>query len=234
MRFPPGNGRLPQIGHTLCMNDRGIIDEQINYYRKKAPEYDATAAAAPDPVTQWSKQIFAALDRFRPTGHVLEIACGTGLGTTRLLPHADRITAIDSSPEVLEVAKRRIDDPRVHFVVADIFEWEPPEKYDVVFFQAWITHIPPQRFQSFWELVDRALKPRGRVFFNDDLEGAFEEERLDEPHLVRRTTNAGEAFRVVKRFWSPDELEDALRELGWDIRVHTAGLLMWGEGQRSS
>jgi demethylmenaquinone methyltransferase/2-methoxy-6-polyprenyl-1,4-benzoquinol methylase len=217
------------------MDDRQVIDEQIDYYRKKAPEYDATAASAPAHIVTWGKQIDAALDHFRPTGHVLEIACGTGLGTQLLLPHANAITAVDSSPEVIEIAKRKIgNDPRVSFVVADIFEWEPPEVYDVVFFRAWITHVPPERFEVFWDLVDGALKPGGRVFFDDDLKGAFEEVSMDEPHLVRRKTDAGDEFKIVKRFWRPDELESALEMLGWDIRVRSAGLLMWGEGRRRS
>lgn len=216
------------------MEDRRIVEEQIDYYRKIASEYDASAAAAPDQIVAWAKEIDSALDRFRPTGHVLEIACGTGLGTYRLLQYADSITAVDSSREVIELAKRRIDnDPRVNFVLADVFEWEPRETYDVVFFRAWITHVPPERFESFWDLVSRALRPGGRVYFDDELEGAFEEDPLDEPHLVRRTTVAGDEFRVVKRYWRPEELEATLQTLGWDIRIQSAGLLMWGEGRRA-
>jgi SAM-dependent methyltransferase len=223
-----------EIRNNVSMDDRDIINEQIDYYRRRAPEYDASLASLPDHIVVAAKELDEALDRFRPTGHVLEIACGTGLGTERLLQHADSITAVDSSPEVIELAKQRINnDPRVRFIVADIFEWEPSAVYDVVSFRAWLTHVPPTRFESFWDLVQRALKPDGRVFFDDDLEGAFEEQPLDTPHLVRRTTEAGDKFRVVKRFWKPDELEATLRRLGWDIQVRSAGLLMWGEGGRS-
>jgi protein-L-isoaspartate O-methyltransferase len=38
----------------------------------------------------------------RPTGHVLETACGTGLWTEALARLADTVTAIDAAPEVLE------------------------------------------------------------------------------------------------------------------------------------
>lgn len=212
-----------------------IINEQIEYYRHKAPEYDASAAPRDSQVGRWAEALDAALERFRPTGHVLEIACGTGLGTQRLLEHADAVTALDSAPEAIELAKERIaHDPRVRFVLANIFEWDPPEQYDVVYFRAWITHVPPDRFRHFWNLVDRALKTGGRVFFDDDLDGAFPEEFLDEPHLVRRTTSTGGTHRVVKVFWQPAELEEKLASLGWDIQVYTSGLLMWGEGRRAS
>lgn len=211
-----------------------IIAEQIEYYRKRAPGYDAEAAKAAEQRVSEGREIDAALDAFRPTAHVLEIACGTGLGTRRLLKHASAVTALDSSPEVIDLARDKLaNDPRVRFVVADIFHWEPPERYDVVYFRFWLTHVPPERFEAFWHRVARALKPEGRVFFEDEMEGAFEEEHLDEPHLVRRATVSGGIYRVVKVFRNPQELEKSLRELGWDIRVHTVGLLIWGEGRRA-
>jgi SAM-dependent methyltransferase len=214
------------------VGDDDIIAEQIDYYRKKAPEYDASAAPADSRIGTWAREIDDALDRFAPAGHVLEIACGTGLGTQRLLHHAEAVTALDSSPEVIELARKRTrGDPRVQFIVANIFEWDPPEQYDVVYFRAWITHVPLDRFDAFWDLVRRALKPDGRVFFDDDLEGAFEEEFL-ESHVVRRSTTFGPAHRVVKVFWKPAELEQRLNQLGWEIHVRTTGLLMWGEGGR--
>lgn len=216
------------------MDDDDIISEQIDYYRKKAPEYDSNAASADSRLGTWAKEIDDALDRFSPTGHVLEIACGTGLGTRRLLQHADTVTALDSSPEVIELARKRTrGDPRVRFLLANIFEWDPPEQYDVVYFRSWITHVPLDRFDAFWDLVRRSLKPDGRVFFDDDLEGAFEEDFLDESHVVHRTTASGTTHRVVKVFWKPAELQQRLKKLGWDIRVRTTGLLMWGEGQRA-
>jgi demethylmenaquinone methyltransferase/2-methoxy-6-polyprenyl-1,4-benzoquinol methylase len=41
-------------------------------------------------------------------GQVLEIGCGTGAVTRRLLERGARVTALDQSPEMLEQARRRI------------------------------------------------------------------------------------------------------------------------------
>jgi SAM-dependent methyltransferase len=53
-------------------------------------------------------------------GDVLELACGTGLWTQRLAPHAASLTAIDGSPEMLERCRARVNDPGVRYVTADL------------------------------------------------------------------------------------------------------------------
>jgi SAM-dependent methyltransferase len=116
-------------------------------------------------------------------------------------------------------------------VVADIFSWEPTEKYGVVFFSYWLSHVPPTMFDAFWEAVRKALTPDGRFFFIDELKDAWRNEehlREDFVHdpsvpIVRRPLLDGRTFNVVKVFWDPDELEKRLSELGWSIKVHAAG-----------
>lgn len=138
-----------------------IIGDQIDYYERRAPEYDETSGIESAPLDELSQ----ALDRFSPRGRVLEVACGTGTWTGRLLAYSDDVTALDPSPSMLELNRARVDDPRVRYVVADVFEWEPEGFFDVVFFAFWLPHIPSARFERFWDFVARALPPDGRVFF---------------------------------------------------------------------
>jgi SAM-dependent methyltransferase len=112
-------------------------------------------------------ELEAALDDFRPAGDVLELACGPGTWTVQLLRHAAKLTALDASPEMLALAAEKAGG-RVRFVQADLFEWEPDRRYDVVFFGFWLSHVPLERFDSFWSLVADAHAPGGRVFFADD------------------------------------------------------------------
>jgi ubiquinone/menaquinone biosynthesis C-methylase UbiE len=46
----------------------------------------------------------------RPEMRILEIGCGTGAVTERLVDLGARVTALDQSPEMLELAKRRLAD----------------------------------------------------------------------------------------------------------------------------
>jgi ubiquinone/menaquinone biosynthesis C-methylase UbiE len=46
----------------------------------------------------------------RPGMRILEIGCGTGAVTRRLVSLGARVTALDQSPEMLEIARRRLAD----------------------------------------------------------------------------------------------------------------------------
>ncbi len=208
-----------------------LLAEQIAYYSARAPEYFAGVI----PGAVGGGDIEAALDVFRPAGDVLELACGPGTWTAQLLRHADRLTAVDASPEMLALAAAEVaGDERVTFVHADLFAWRPERRYDVVFFGFWLSHVPPERFEAFWALVADCLAPGGRVFFADD--GYRTPDELIEGEsssTIRRRLTDGTAFRAVKVPHEPAELEQRLARLGWRISVtRTSGPFYWGEGAR--
>jgi 2-polyprenyl-3-methyl-5-hydroxy-6-metoxy-1,4-benzoquinol methylase len=218
----------------MASSDEDLIQQQITYYRRRAGEYDATAVIKEDPFGDQGRQLEEALDSFGPRGSVLEIAAGTGQWTQRLLDHADSVLAIDSSPEMIELNKAKVGSPKVAFVIADVFKWDDDRRFDVVFFGNWLSHVPPSRFELFWEIVAKHLVPDGRVFFVDEAQDAWRHEELSEtPHVVIRTLEDGSVHRAVKLFWEPSDLEARLRALGWDMRVRSTGAFLWGEGTRS-
>jgi SAM-dependent methyltransferase len=141
---------------------------------------------------------------------------------------------VDASPEVLARAAEKAGG-RVRFIQADLFEWEPDRRYDVVFFGFWLSHVPIERFDSFWSLVADALAPSGRVFFADD--GYRTPDELIEGEsasTILRRLDDGTAHRIVKVPHEPAELERRLQRLGWDIAVtQTSGPFFWGAGARS-
>lgn len=222
-----------------------LLAEQAHYYRRRAGEYDdwwlrrGRYDHGPDVNAQWfadAVEVQAALDRFEPAGEVLELACGTGLWTERLVPHATRVSAVDGSTEMLELCRARVEDPRVRYVHADLFAWEPDTPYDVCFFGFWLSHVPEERFEMFWEKLRRALGPGGRVFFVDssrhDLASAVDH-RLsepDDPTMLRRLADGSE-YRIVKHFYEPQSLQRRLAALGWTVEVHsTPTFFIYGGG----
>jgi trans-aconitate methyltransferase len=209
-----------------------LLGEQVAYYRAVAAEYEHHNIPAAG-----GGELSAALDAFAPRGDVLELACGPGHWTELLLRHADTVTAVDAAPEMLARAKRRIgDDPRVRFVEADVFGWRPDRRFDVVFFGFWLSHVPLERFEEFWALVDSCLAPAGRVFFADD--GYRTADELIEGEAsttIRRVLDDGTGHRIVKVPHTAAELAERLSALGWDIAVtQTAGLFFWGAGGRAT
>lgn len=175
------------------------------------------------------------IDEFRPTGHVLELACGPGVYTADLARHADTLTAVDASSRMLAMARSRIPDPKVMFVKADIFSWQPDRVYDAVFFGAWLSHVPPSAFDDFWALVRTCLAPHGRVaFIDEDDRATSHDDRRSVAGIpaARRTLSNGRQFDIVKVFWRPKELEERLRSSGWDITVRPAGqTFLYGVGR---
>jgi ubiquinone/menaquinone biosynthesis C-methylase UbiE len=223
------------------------VRQQVEYYRQRAREYDewffrrGRYERGPEATAQWFgevEQVQRALDAFLPAGNVLELACGTGLWTRRLLEHARHITAVDASPEMLALTEQRVGSQRVRYVRADVFEWRPDESYDVVFFGFWMSHVPPERFASFWDLVAAALAPEGRVFFVDSL---YEPTSTAADHQLKerqgttatRKLNDGRVFEIVKVFYETGPLEARLAEMGWQSEVaRTEHYFLHGQAMR--
>ena len=161
----------------------------------------------------------------RPTGHVLEIACGTGLWTEALAGLADTVTAIDAAPEAVEIASDRVRSANVSFEVADIFSWTPGARFDVIFFSAWLSHVPTDRFEQFWQLLRGLLAEDGRVLFIDEHvdERGKEAYVAGRDEIVERRLRDGGTFRVIKNFVDPERLELRLRRLGWDCTIRRDG-----------
>jgi demethylmenaquinone methyltransferase/2-methoxy-6-polyprenyl-1,4-benzoquinol methylase len=222
-----------------------LIEQQKEYYRARAGEYDewflrtGRYDRGPEFRERWFAEVDevrAALERFRPAGRVLELACGTGLWTDRLVRHADEVTAVDASAEVLEINRRRVGDPRVRHELADIFAWRPDAAYDVVFFGFWLSHVPPERFDAFWAMVHAALAPGGRVFFVDslrtELSTATDHRLPDEAGdvVLERKLNDGRRFHIYKVFYDPAALQIRLDALGWRAEVSaTESFFLYGE-----
>jgi trans-aconitate methyltransferase len=214
------------------MTDEALAD-QVDYYRRRAGEYDATAYGD---VAAARGRIARLVAEMRPAGSVLEIACGTGLWTEALAGWADTLTAIDAAPETVEIARDRVRSPSVSFEVADVFTWDPGTRFDVIFFSAWLSHVPASRFGQFWELLGRLLATSGRVLFIDEHvdERGKEAYVADRDEVVERRLNDGSTFRVIKNFVDPAELEARLRRLGWECVVRRDGSdWVHGEARRS-
>ena len=217
--------------------DCEFLEGQLAYYRARAAEYDEwfLRQGRHDRGPEWNRRWFSELeqvrrelDRFRTTGEVLELACGTGLWTVELARHAAGVTAVDASPEVLEINRARLQESHtetpVRYVLADLFDWRPDDSYDVVFFGFWLSHVPPRRFAAFWDLVRSAIRPGGRVFFVDSLatETLHEKRRLGRDprgYTTTRRLNDGREFRIVKIFYDPELLAARLADMGWRFSV---------------
>jgi demethylmenaquinone methyltransferase/2-methoxy-6-polyprenyl-1,4-benzoquinol methylase len=209
-------------------DDGPILASQRAYYEERADDY-ADESKPPDRKVRGllAPELGTALiDELQPTGHVLELACGTGIFTREIVRFAETVTAVDASPRMLAINRERVNHANVTYIEADLFSWEPGRTYDVVFFGFWLSHVPPDRFDGFWDLVRRCLGPGGRVAFVDEDDRTAEATDVtvvDRTPVAMRTLADGRSFEIVKVFWRPDELRSRLAANGWNIEVRRVG-----------
>ena len=147
-----------------------LLASQKAFYELRAPDFR-------DESRPWDRRVWgcfpddligAVVDEFAVEGDVVEFACGPGTFTAGLARRATTVTAIDASPAMLERNRREVGATNVRQVEADVFSWSPDRAYDGVFFGFWLSHVPPDRFDAFWDLVSNCLGPGGRVGFVDE------------------------------------------------------------------
>jgi demethylmenaquinone methyltransferase/2-methoxy-6-polyprenyl-1,4-benzoquinol methylase len=208
-----------------------VLTEQVAYYDARAPEYEdwwfrrGRYALPADEAARWFAdvaEVETALESFGPTGDVLELACGTGLWTRRLAQQATHVVAVDGAAAMLDHNRARLpvtSKASVAYVQANLFSWRPPAAaFDAVVFGYWLSHVPDERMADFWHGLRGALRDGGRVFFVDSA-----------PHpglsvwpsagTEERQLSDGRRFTVVKRYRTPEVLQDLLAALGWRCRA---------------
>lgn len=75
---------------------------------------------------------------------VVDLGCGPGTATAQLLERwpSARVIGVDSSPDMLEMAGRLADPPRLAFARGDVGSWEPDEAPDVIVANAVFQWVP--------------------------------------------------------------------------------------------
>jgi trans-aconitate methyltransferase len=207
------------------MMDQHILHDQMTYYRKRAQEYDETTSQTED-VQRAFARARELLQQLAPVEQVLELACGTGTWTRALLPLGRELTAIDASPEMLALARQKVGNAVVQFQQADLFQWQPRQQYDLVFFANWVSHVPPQRLDAFLGTVARAVRPGGTLAMVDQYAPMQEDRELivrdaeEGAIYARRSLLNGQTFLIVKVFYDLQSIENLLDALGFAVTVH--------------
>lgn len=223
------------------------LQEMMAYYKARAQEYDewfyrqGRYDRSPEGNARWFvevDEVVSALEAWQLRGDVLELAPGTGIWTERLIRTATTVTAVDASPEMIELNRAKVASERVSYVLADLFSWRPERVYDAVFFGFWISHVPLERLDGFLAAIATMLRPGGKIFFVDgqrEPSTTAIDHQLPAPdsQVMIRKLNDGRAFEIVKNFYDPNELAARCVRAGFEISVHeTATDFLYAFGTR--
>ncbi|KAF3889767.1 MULTISPECIES: class I SAM-dependent DNA methyltransferase [Nostocales] len=225
-----------------------ILQEQIAYYSARANEYDewfyriGRYDRGEELNQRWFNEagvIRNALYQIGNVERVLELACGTGIWTQELLKIGQKITALDASSEVIAIARSKIGAANVEYQQIDLFNWEPNTEYDLVFFSFWLSHVPPNLVDSFLKKVYKATHRGGQIFIVDS---RFESTSTAKNHVlendgniyINRKLNDDQEFKIVKIFYSPEQLRGKLIQAGFEVDVKvTDNYFIYASGSKS-
>ena len=215
--------------------DASVLDEQLAYYRARAPEYDdwferrGRYDRGGEATRVWREELVAVrswLAALELAGReVAELASGTGIWTEQLLSLGATVTAVDAAPEMLAALRQRVPGDRLTTIEADLFSWVAPTRYDAVVSCFFVSHVPDERLDAFASMIAMSLRTGGQVFVLDGLREhsstARDHELPEERNqTMLRRLDDGATYRIVKRFRSDESLAEAFERHGLQVRVH--------------
>ena len=175
-----------------------------------AETYDRSSA----PQQSWAEDVLGRLDGLAPDATVLDVGCGTGRVTERLLELVPRgrVLAIDASEAMVELARAHLGD-RAEVSCQDALELEVPEPVDAIVSTAALHWVGDH--DRLWPRLASTLRPGGRLEVQCGGKGNIAR--------VREAIEAA-AHEVAPELagWSPwtfaapEETEARLRAAGFD------------------
>jgi SAM-dependent methyltransferase len=161
------DARLDEIRRLLDdekLRGRGVLAGQVSTvtaYEQQSAGYDAEAGgglfAADEPVV-------AECLSGRPPGVALDAACGTGRFAELLAHQGHQVIGVDSSPDMLAYARRRVPDGEFRLAELDRLPL-PDDSADVIVCALALVHVP--RLQPVLAEFARVLRPGGDLVISD-------------------------------------------------------------------
>ncbi len=152
-------------------------------------------------------------------GTILDLGSGFGLFSlyyAQILPDA-RFRGVDLSRRRVEMAKRaavRLGLANVTYEVGDATAWRADDEYAAAYMLDIVHHIDEESVRPLLEQLQKALRPGGRLIVKDvDTRPTYKRWFT---YLLDRLMSS----RGVIRYWSADELQRLLEEVGFQVHRH--------------
>ena len=129
----------------------------FEFYQTSAPRYALSTALAP------SRHLDPFLDRLTRGAEMLELGCGTGTDSARIVQRGFRLDATDGVPAMVANANER------HGLNARLMRFDElsaEHRYDAVWAHACLLHCPRAELPGVLMRIHRALRPGGWHFAN--------------------------------------------------------------------
>ncbi|MHA2250131.1 MAG: class I SAM-dependent methyltransferase [Candidatus Kariarchaeaceae archaeon] len=196
------------------MNDDNLVD----YYRKRASEYEKIYFQADSEFREENRNLGNVLKNLFSVRRVIEIACGTGYWTQFVAETAKSIVATDLVPEVLTIARKKTYKCPTVFDIEDAYHLSYSENvFTGGFATFWFSHIPKNRIDQFITGFHRVLQRGAKVCFADNVLIKKDEKTLimkpnDENTYKLRYLKDKSEHIITKNYYTPDQLVNIFKK----------------------
>ena len=248
MRLPSlrrrrAGGRMPSLGQDHTAGHLGYVEHIGSDLWLRTKPFSVPPSYELARCLHSFAHIVDAL-RLGPAAEVLDVGCGPGWLSEYLARCGFRVTGVDISPDMIEIARQRIAaiprpaggaEPVAEFHVMHVHELPFEERFDAAVLYDAMHHFDDER--ATLRAIRRALVPGGRIYIHEgsrpepgsEGEATLIEEMerfgtlespFDSGYLVRVLEDAG--FTDVRRFLEVDALVEIRPQAAWREAVGTA------------
>jgi ubiquinone/menaquinone biosynthesis C-methylase UbiE len=215
-----------------------LYREMVLYYEARAHEYDdiylGKGPAIPDAeiyIRDVAK--IGAMAQSFGTGHVIDIACGTGFWLPYYTQNCSRITLFDYSHNMLALCQQRVDAlglrDQCQYIQGDVFTHPFREcLFDGALIGFFVCHLSLAQEQEFFTRMHRILKPHAQCMFIDS---AWSKERAhyrDKEGVQKRTLNDGQVYTIYKRYFDESDSKNMFKKYALKLDMLYMGTVFLG------
>lgn len=146
---------------------------------------------------------FAEIVKLRPDMNVLEVGTGGGRWSFFLAKHVHRVTGIDISSEMINLAEKERQArnlTNIKFETRDLLSLPDKAEYDLIYFSSMLQYLSDEELAAALDKANKLLKTGGVIISRDTVQ------------LAQRVIKSGD-YPVIYR--NADEYKDAFQPAGF-------------------
>lgn len=168
------------------------------------------------------KDIMIRFDKNTDGLKILNLGCGTGMHDRKLVDLGFKITGMDQSAEMIEIAKQKV--PEANYIVGDMGDFDLNEKFDVIIcmFSSLGYLTEQNKVNSFFESISRHLVEEGLLIL-DVWNGLGV---VKDPPIIREMVVENGDLKIVRTSYPNLDVQNFVNNVRFEIKVYDKGELI--------